>query len=98
MTNANEELIEFLEDKPPVLCISFARLTEDYVAVPQHIGDLDTILPLLNFDYDSGFGIQELYGTIWFYDGTWAERREYDGSEWWEYFVCPPIPPGFSLV
>ena len=46
----------------------------------------------LDFEYDSGYGGQELFGTIWFKDGTWASRREYDGSEWWEYNECPPLP------
>ena len=34
----------------------------------------------LNFEYDSGYGGQELYGTVWFKDNTWAGRGEYDGS------------------
>jgi len=25
-------------------------------------------------------------------DGTWTERREYDGSEWWKYMKTPEIP------
>lgn len=48
-------------------------------------------LKSLDFEYDSGYGTQELFGFIWFADGTWAERGEYDGSEWWEYKHCPPI-------
>ncbi len=46
----------------------------------------------LDFNYYSGYGGQELYGTVWFEDGTWMTRREYDGSEWWEHIVCPVIP------
>lgn len=34
-------------------------------------------------DYDSGFGAQELSGMIAMNDGSWYERGEYDGSEWW---------------
>jgi len=49
-------------------------------------------LKALDFEYDNGFGGQELYGTIWFTDGTWAERGEYDGSEWWEHHKKPNIP------
>ncbi|QNI21485.1 hypothetical protein [Salmonella phage 3sent1] len=33
-----------------------------------------------------------LYGNVWFTDGTWLERGEYDGSEWWEYKATPAIP------
>jgi hypothetical protein len=46
----------------------------------------------LDFDYDDGYGGQELFGTIWFVDGTYAARSEYDGSEWWEHHKCPEIP------
>ena len=31
-------------------------------------------LSKLNFMYDSGYGGQELFGTIWYVDGTWSER------------------------
>lgn len=54
--------------------------------------DFIEFLSKLDFLYDSGYGGQELFGTIWFEDGTWSERGEYDGSEWWEYHQCPEIP------
>ena len=43
-------------------------------------------------NYDNGYGGQELYGIIWLEDGTWLDRGEYDGSEWWAYQRCPIIP------
>lgn len=46
----------------------------------------------LNFNYDDGYGSQELFGVVWFKDGTWLERNEYDGSEWWKHKVAPKIP------
>mgnify|MGYP000630626643 CR=1 FL=1 len=46
----------------------------------------------LDFEYDSGYGGQNLFGTIWYEDGTWSERGEYDGSEWWEHRERPQIP------
>lgn len=46
----------------------------------------------LNFNYDSGFGGQEVNGFIVYKDGTWSERGEYDGSEWWEYKSKPTLP------
>ena len=46
----------------------------------------------LNFHYDNGFGAQELFGTIWYKDGSWSDRREYDGREWWEHHHRPDIP------
>jgi hypothetical protein len=39
--------------------------------------------------YDSGCGMQEVVGTVVFKDGTWLERQECNGSEWWEHKVCP---------
>lgn len=55
-------------------------------------GEYEAFLESLNFTYDSGYGVQELYGTIWYVGGTWSSRGEYDGSEWWEYNTCPKIP------
>jgi len=38
----------------------------------------------MDISYDDGFGIQYIHGIILFKDGTWIERVEYDGAEWWE--------------
>jgi hypothetical protein len=46
----------------------------------------------LDFQYNAGVGGQNLFGTVWFTDGTWATREEYNGSEWWEHHVRPEIP------
>lgn len=43
----------------------------------QFLTDLESIC------YNNGYGSQELFGIIVFKDGTWLERCEYDGSEWW---------------
>ena len=53
--------------------------------------DYRSFLKQLDFNYDNGYGGQELYGTIWYEDGTWSSRGEYDGSEWWEHNECPVI-------
>ena len=42
-----------------------------------------------SINYDNGYGGQELFGNIVFKDGTWLERGEYDGSEWWRLCKCP---------
>lgn len=66
----------------------------------------DTILPsnrtiedevkfletLQSINYDSGYGMQELHGTIVFKDNSWLERGEYDGSEWWQKCQTPKEP------
>ena len=49
-------------------------------------------LRCLDFEYDCGYGGQEIYGVIWYTDKTWSERGEYDGSEWWAYKKAPEIP------
>jgi hypothetical protein len=54
--------------------------------------EFDNFILSLNFMYDSGYGGQELFGTIWYKDGSWSDRAEYDGSEWWEHQTCPEIP------
>ena len=38
----------------------------------------------LDFEYDSGYGGQELFGNVYLLNGTKLQRGEYDGSEWWE--------------
>jgi hypothetical protein len=96
LTNAREELLHFLENKPDVVCLTFSRLQADWDEGPYTTGTLEEILPLMHFDYDSGFGSQELYGTIWFADGSWATRGEYDGSEWWQHHTPPVLPQGFQ--
>lgn len=55
--------------------------------------DYEEFLNSIDFNYDSGWGSQNLFGFIWFEDGTWMERYEYDGSESWDYKKCPEIPP-----
>ena len=86
--NAKEELIEHVVDKE----VAFVSIvlneypTYDLIVIK---GKLEEVLPLLDFDYDDGYGTQELFGYIWYTDGTWSECGEYDGSEWWEYKKRP---------
>lgn len=46
---------------------------------------------LLKIDYDDDFGCQNLFGAILMEDGSWYERCEYDGAEWWAYKRTPTI-------
>lgn len=44
-------------------------------------------------DYDAGFGGQRIPGDLSIVgDDWWMERREYDGSEWWEFLKKPERP------
>tara|TARA_R110000824_G_scaffold144673_4_gene312676 strand:- start:311 stop:676 length:366 start_codon:yes stop_codon:yes gene_type:complete len=49
-------------------------------------------MKFLDVEYDNSFGCQVLEGFIWLADGTWIERQEYDGSEWWRRVVRPKMP------
>lgn len=54
--------------------------------------DMAEFLDELDFEYDHGYGAQFVFGTVWFKDGSWAARQEYDGSESWSINVRPNIP------
>lgn len=79
--NAKEELLEKLDYNDKTIDdIDFIKIR--YEGEKTNINQLD-------FEYDRGFGSQELEGVVVFKDHTWLERHEYDGSEWWEYKKCP---------
>jgi hypothetical protein len=98
MSNAKQELLEAVKDTAKIKCASIAhRRWEDEASKKvlklNHTNDeYNEFLNSLDFEYDSGYGGQELYGTVWLEDGTWLSRGEYDGSEWWEHNVLPAIP------
>lgn len=54
--------------------------------------EYDQFLCDLDFEYDAGYGEQYLFGYIWYNNGTWSERIEYDGAEGWEFKSIPEIP------
>ena len=96
--NAREEFINHIGSRS-VLCAKIQK-GDDYDDHPSVFNlttgwdseDWSKFLSDLDFEYDAGYGGQNLFGTIWYADGTWSDRGEYDGSEWYEYHVCPPIP------
>ena len=98
MINAETELLEDLKDKS-ILCAKI-HFGDDYSDNQDRYNlcknfraeDYEEFLKFLDRLYDNGYGGQELFGTVWLTDGTWLERGEYDGSEWWEHKVCPEIP------
>jgi hypothetical protein len=100
-TNAKQEFLNHIGHtsmQTEVLCAiiecqSVLILTTGYTKE-----DWNDFLNKLDFHYDNGYGGQELFGTIWYTDGTWSERGEYDGSEWWTYHICPKIPENVRRI
>lgn len=101
MSNAKTELLQTLEGKPKVKC-AMLRTGENWseddrtyylLKLGYKDEDFTKFIESLDFNYDSGYGGQNLFGTLWFEDGTWLSRGEYDGSEWWEYNIVPELPP-----
>jgi len=111
MTNAKEEFISLCKDKTVVCATivheywteglvspaSVQRRTEADLKCNYTPEDFKEFLKYLDFEYDRGFGLQEIFGTVWFEDGTWAERGEYDGAEWWELRERPEIPDHLKI-
>lgn len=100
-TNAKDEFLRHISNRE-VLCAQIQK-GEDYgddnnqpsvfnLTTGWTKEDWNQFLSDLDFEYDSGYGGQNLFGTIWYVDGTWSDRGEYDGSEWYEYHICPQIP------
>lgn len=93
--NAKDELLKLLDkhgktlkaaaiefDEQAQICLYEGYTSEEYSA----------FLNEMNVAYDNGYGIQELFGVLWFTDGTHARRGTYDGAEWWVVLDMPPIP------
>ena len=99
--NAKKELLVELKNPKDILCatITFGQMWYEPEGKKHLILKLDytptelaQFLVYLDFDYDAGYGTQELHGTVWLKDGTWLDRGEYDGSEWWIHQMLPEIP------
>lgn len=106
--NAQTEFIEEVEGKS-VLCadILYERYDEEQEKYIQKECRLPyahspatyhAFLQSLDFVYDAGFGGQELYGVIWYADGTWSSRYVYDGEESWAHRRAPVIPEYLKKV
>lgn len=53
----------------------------------------DEFVAAANFEYDDGFGGNEIGLSVKVVgDDWWLERGEYDGSEWWEFKTLPTKP------
>jgi hypothetical protein len=98
MKNARDELLRHIANKP----VKYVDIEVCQDPLPGYLrieGLLtDELLKQLDFEYDNGYGAQHLFGYIWYEDGTWSERHEYDGAEGWEHKSCPPLPDSYRDV
>ena len=101
MRNAKMEFLAHFLSTPSQVKAAVISDYEDFayhkantaiLKIDYSIEDFKNFLDKIDFEYDNGYGNQELYGTIWYEDGTWSSRGEYDGSEWWKYNSIPEIP------
>jgi len=99
--NAKIELLDMLKLCKDSMIAAYISFAEDYdsdftdYTLYRHYNqeDLDKFLNFINREYNSGYGGQELFGTIWCSNGIWYERGEYDGAEWWERHEYPKNIP-----
>lgn len=90
--NAKNELLNILNHNKDNMIAAYIRFGDEWYSdsiehtLYRHYTqeDLDEFLNFMDRKYNSGYGGQELFGTIWCSNGVWYERGEYDGSEWWE--------------
>ena len=98
LTNAKEEFLQKVKSIDNVRCARIVYepdLDKEVVAILKEeftSEEATEFLNTLDLEYDNGYGIQQLFGVIWMKDGSWYERGEYDGAEWWQHKVCPDIP------
>lgn len=95
--NAKQELLNIITSRNLTILkieitydnIDYNISYDNYSAITKIITTLDD----LDFDYDAGFGTQELFGTVYCKDSNncpvWLTRGEYDGSEWWDINTIP---------
>lgn len=81
MCNAKEELWEALGERSGSFEGAKIRYKGKERVFRQH--ELKELLTFLNFEYDSGYGSQVLFGFVLLSEGEWLERDQYDGMEWW---------------
>lgn len=92
--NAKDELLSHIKEHHVEYDVEYVKIVycpyygEDKLLIE---GTLSEVLLELDFEYDEGYGSQELFGFIWYNGCTWSERSEYDGSECWQYKKRPDL-------
>lgn len=91
--NAKQELLDIITSRNLTILkieITYTHINwDDNTTITKNITTLDD----LNFDYDAGYGSQELFGVVYCKNSNnrpvWLTREEYDGSEWWNINTIP---------
>jgi hypothetical protein len=95
MTNALEEFKGHVGSQE-IICVSlycYVEVESAYLLRKDYTPeDFKLFLQSLNFEYDSNYTGQQLYGTIWYADGAWSSRGEYAGYDHWQHNIMPDIP------
>lgn len=94
--NAKQEFINVVQTTGSVViaaCLAYFDNEGDSRTFMFGVGDnYQDFMNRLNFDYDSENGTQQLYGVVWFSDGSWAERETEGDEEFWVHRKAPTIP------
>lgn len=79
-----EELAEHGKTLEDVLWVGGKRFT-----IP-----METFVAAADTEYDPSYGAPEVAQDLMIVlkDGSWLQRRDYDGSEWWEFNDTPCMP------
>jgi|NOAtaT_6_FD_contig_121_80337_length_3634_multi_9_in_0_out_0_5 hypothetical protein len=94
--NAQAEFLNHIMHLPDVKAVTIMIDNEGYGLNPEYIKifnlregftdeEYTKFIEDLDVEYDDGYGTQHLFGKIWFVDGSWSDRYEYDGSKCWTY-------------
>lgn len=88
MANLKDETLEILESN------GYSKSDVDWIGCVDFAIPTELFWELADRCYDNGFGGQEVAKDliVVLKDGSWLERYEYDGSEWWELKVAPRKP------
>tara|TARA_R110000868_G_scaffold234054_3_gene487767 strand:+ start:1798 stop:2109 length:312 start_codon:yes stop_codon:yes gene_type:complete len=95
-----ETLSDFSKEVSDIKCLTISYEQQTFnLKIGWTEQDWNKLLNDLDFEYHEGYGGQELFDSIvWFNDGSWLERGEYDGSEWWAYKTTPLIPDNLNQI
>ena len=92
MQNAKQEFLKHIERRQIKCATISCDNNESVLPINNTPGQWEDFLSSLDYEYDDNCGTLNLYGTIWYEDGSWSNRCDDDGSEWWVYNKYLEIP------